>query len=441
MSGTPATDRGESTTSPLWAKPGAAIEHDAMAFMSRDDVLLDRELFVFDIRATRAHVRGLSAIDLLSDDDTGRIDAALVELDGLYRSGEFELDERFEDGHTAIESFLVDRLGEAGKRVHLGRSRNDQVAVALRLYMKDVLSRAEELCRVAGRAALAVARAHEFSPMPGYTHLQRAVPSTVGLWMASFAEGFGDGAALCAQTRTWIDSCPLGSAAGYGVNLPLARDAVAEDLGFARVQINPMAVQAARGRYEHQVVATLWQVMQEVRRLAWDYSIFSGEEFGFVTLGPGFVTGSSIMPNKKNPDMAELLRASAAVLGGAMAEIQQAMSLPSGYHRDLQVTKPALVRAVRVSLEALSHIPRLISTATLHTERMRAAMDPAMFATDHAVKLASEGMPFRDAYVRAAAAIEGMDSASSDADASVRARVSPGACGDLRLGEIAARLG
>ncbi len=430
--------------SPLWAKPGAAAASaetaDAMAFMSRDDVILDRELFPFDIRATRAHVNGLASIGLIERGDADRIGGALSELDERFASGAFVLDERFEDGHTAIESFLVEKLGETGKRVHLGRSRNDQVAVALRLYMMDVLDRARSSCLAIGRAALGVARAHEFDPMPGYTHLQRAVPSTVGLWMGSFAEGFADCAALCALTRSWIDASPLGTAAGYGVNLPLARESVADELGFARLQVNPMAAQSSRGRLEHQVVATLWQAMQEVRRLAWDYSLFSAEEFGFVTLGAGFVTGSSIMPNKKNPDMAELLRASCAVVGGAMGEIQQAMSLPSGYHRDLQITKPAFVRAAKVSLEAMAHIPRLIGTATLHTERMASAMDPAMFATDHAVKLAGEGVPFRDAYVRAAEAIAGMRPADCDAETSVRARVSPGGCGALMLDAIEARL-
>ncbi|HCT46039.1 MAG TPA: argininosuccinate lyase [Phycisphaerales bacterium] len=430
----------ESKASPLWAKPGAGIEQGAMAFMSRDDVLLDRELFHFDIQATRAHVHGLNAIDLIGDDEARSIDGALDALADRFRSGAFVLDERYEDGHTAIESFLVEHLGETGKRVHLGRSRNDQVAVALRLYMLDVLDQAKGLCLQIANAALTVARTHEMDPMPGYTHLQRAVPSSVGLWMGSFAESFADAAHLCALTRSWLDASPLGTAAGYGVNLPLARDQVSDEQGFARVQINPMATQAARGRLEHQVIATLWQAMQEVRRLAWDYSLFSSQEFGFVTLASGFVTGSSIMPNKKNPDMAELLRASTAVVGGALAEIQQTMSLPSGYQRDLQITKPALIRAVKVSIEALSHIPRLIETATLHTERMRDAIDPTMFATDHAVKLASEGMAFRDAYVQAAQSIGDTDASGVDIDASVRERVSPGGCGNLMLDAIEARL-
>ncbi len=428
------------SVSPLWAKPGAVVEQDAMAFMSRDDVLMDRELFLYDIRATRAHVNGLQIIGLLSAPDRLAIDASLVQLASLFRSGEFVLDERFEDGHTAIESFLTEQLGVVGKRVHLGRSRNDQVAVALRLYMVDVLEQARAYCVSSGQAALAVARAHLMTPMPGYTHLQRAVPSTVGLWMGSFAEGFADCADLCAITRSWINTSPLGSAAGYGVNLELPRAQVAEELGFDRVQINPMAVQSSRGRIEHQTVATLWQAMQEVRRLAWDYSLFSTAEFGFVTLGEGFVTGSSIMPNKRNPDMAELLRASTSILGGAMSEIQQVMSLPSGYQRDLQITKPALIRAARVSLDALKLIPRLIETATLHTNRMLEAIEPSMLATDIAVRLTSDGIPFRDAYAQAAASIDGLTLTPADIEASIRERVSPGACNDLMLDVIAARL-
>jgi argininosuccinate lyase len=430
----------EPKATPLWAKPGASVEHDAMSFMSHDDVLLDRELFLFDIRATKAHVRGLSHIGLITNEQVHTIDSALDQLASAYRSGEFILDERYEDGHTAIESYLFEQLGETGKRVHLGRSRNDQVAVAIRLYMLDALDQVVDQCRAIARAALRVAREHEFTPMPGYTHLQRAMPSSVGLWMGSFAESFIDCAQLCDLTRNWLDASPLGAAAGYGVNIPLPRERVAEELGFARVQINPMATQAARGRLEHHVVATLWQVMQEVRRLAWDFSIFSSQEFGFLTLGPGFVTGSSIMPNKKNPDMAELLRASTSVLGGALAEIQQVMSLPSGYQRDLQLTKGCLVRSIKTTLGALSHIPKMIETMTLHEDRMRNAIEPAMFATDHAVQLAQGGMPFRDAYVQAAQSIGEMQADEQSIEESLRARCSPGACGNLMLDQIEARL-
>lgn len=432
----------QSTTSatPLWAKPGAPIDHGAMSFMSRDDVILDRELFRFDIRATKAHVNGLNAITLLSDQETRDITDSLDELDALFSDGSFVLDDRYEDGHSAIESFLVDQLGETGKRVHLGRSRNDQVAVALRLYMIDALDTVSAQCLDIARAALGVARRYEFVPMPGYTHLQRAVPSSIGLWMGSFVEGFLDGADLCALTRRWINASPLGTAAGFGVNIELPRQQISDELGFARIQLNPMAAQASRGRIEHQVVATLWQTMQEVRRLAWDCSLYSTQEFGFITLAPEFVTGSSIMPNKSNPDMAELLRASTAILGGALCEIQQTMSLPSGYQRDMQITKPALIRAVNVTREALAHIPSLITTATYHTDRMRAAIEPSMLATDRAVQLAKEGLPFRDAYQQAASEIDTLDLTDDTIDASIRDRRSPGACGNLMLDVLESRL-
>lgn len=426
--------------SPLWAKPGAEVHANAMSFMSRDDVLLDRELFLFDIQATQAHVLGLQRAGLMNEPDSNAIQAQLEKIKVEYRNGSFVLDERYEDGHSAIESYLCETLGEAGKRVHLGRSRNDQVAVALRLYMRGALTQAAESCVTSGRAALQIAQQHEFAPMPGYTHLQRAMPSSVGLWMGSFAESFADCASLCAMTKQWINQSPLGAAAGYGVNVALEREWVASELGFDSIQINPMATQGARGRIEHHVVATLWQVMQEVRRLAWDLSLFSNQEFGFLTLGPGYVTGSSIMPNKKNPDMAELLRASTAVLGGALSEIQQVMSLPSGYQRDMQLTKGALIRSVKVTLEALSHLPRILEKMVLHTDRMRNAIEPAMLATDRAVELACSGLPFRDAYVQAASEI---DSSELDEDAiarSIMQRSSPGSCGDLMLDRIANKL-
>ncbi len=172
-----------------------------------------------------------------------------------------------------------------------------------------------------------LAKTHAGTPMPGYTHLQRAMPSSVDLWMGSFAEGFRDVAHLAKLTGEWIDSSPLGTAAGYGVPLPLDREGVAQELGFDRVQENPMQVQAARGRYEFQVLSVGWQALQEVRRLAWDLVLFSTQEFAFVTLGPGHRTGSSIMPNKHNPDMAELLRGQHAIVGGAMAPVSVAGTL------------------------------------------------------------------------------------------------------------------
>jgi len=425
-------------TAPLWTKDDTAPDEWAMRFAAGADVLLDREIFQDDIFATRAHVAGLADIELLTRDDAAALDRELARLSADFAADRFVLDGRYEDGHTAIEARLVERLGDLGKRVHLGRSRNDQVLAATRLYARRTLGELRRASVEAGRAALDLARRHERVVMPGYTHMQRAVPSTVGLWMASFAEAFADDARLLATTADWLNASPLGTAAGYGVNLALAREAAAKRLGFDRLQINPMGAQASRGKFEAQALAAAWQAAQTTRRLGWDLTFFSSAEFGFVTLRPEATTGSSIMPNKRNPDVAELLRTPAATVAGAMVEVQQTVSLPSGYHRDLQATKAPTIRGLRAALEAVSLVPWLLEGIDLHEDRMRAAIDDEMLATDRATALAAAGTPFRDAY-RAVAASVG-ETGGWTAERSVSERVSPGACADLRLDEIEARL-
>jgi len=422
----------------LWNKSGVKTDSSVMRYLAGEDVVLDRELFSYDIKATAAHAHGLGMRKLLADDDVSAIVGSLKELNELWNRGEFVLDERHEDGHSAIESHLVECLGEVGARVHLGRSRNDQVLVATRLYMIESLDSLKDLLVDCACASLERAREHEMDLMPGYTHLQRAVPSSVGLWMGSFAESFVDSAELVAMTRKWIDASPLGTAAGYGVNLPLARDEVAQELGFARIVINPMAAQASRGKHEHQAIAAMWQAMQDVRRLAWDLSLFSTAEFGFVQMPDETMTGSSIMPNKKNPDLAELLRASCSTVGACMSELQQLTSLPSGYHRDLQLTKPALIRATRVTLDTLALVPDVIRRTTFSTAAMSEAVESEMLATDKAVELASGGLAFRDAYRMVGESLDSL--VGADLSKSLGERVSPGACADLRLDEIKARI-
>lgn len=425
-------------TAPMWMKGDTQLDPAMMRFMAAGDVALDHELFPFDIRATGAHVEGLARIGLMAPADAQRVRGCLESLLAEFNDGRFALDDRFEDGHSAIEWRLCEQLGDLGKRVHLGRSRNDQVLVATRLYMLDALGRIKSLALDAARSSLSMARRFERTPMPGYTHLQRAVPSTVGLWMASFAESFTDDAALIGSTAAWMDTCPLGGAAGFGVNLPLPRSVVARSLGFERLQINPMYAQASRGKFEVQALAAVWQLMQDLRRLGWDLTLFASAEFGFVSLAAGATTGSSIMPNKRNPDVAELLRGSACAVAGAMAELQQIISLPSGYHRDLQLTKAPLIRGLRAAIRAGVVVPQLLEGLTIHKERMAGAIEPAMFATDRAVELAAAGVPFRDAYRTVGQELGELT--STDATASIEARVSPGACADLCLEAIEARI-
>lgn len=427
-------------TIPVWAsaESDSQATEQAMRYLASGDVILDRQLFLCDIRATGAHVNGLATIGALTNEDAKRVNASLKGLATEFTDGRFVLDEQYEDGHSAIEAYLTTHLGDLGKRIHLGRSRNDQALVATRLFMRESLERTRASILSCARAALELAQTHEMVPMPGYTHLQRAVPSSVGLWMASYAEAFADDAELIDATLAWIDRCPLGTAAGYGVNLPLDREGVAHDLGFARLQLNPMAAQASRGKHEVLALGTLWQAMQTLRRLGWDLTMFASSEFGFIEMPDAMTTGSSIMPNKRNPDVAELFRASAGVVAGAMTEIQQIVSLPSGYHRDLQLTKAPLLRAIRTAQESLALAPSLIQGLRINADRCRAAIDQSMHATDMTVEMALAGVPFRDAYRKLKD--DGVERNDFTPEDSLQARTSLGASGNLGLDTLRARI-
>jgi len=233
-------------TEPLWNKSDTRIDAKIMRFLAGDDVMLDREFFLHDIVASKAHVEGLANIGVVSADDAAALKRELDTLAQDFKSGAFVLDERFEDGHSAIESRLTERLGDAGRRVHTGRSRNDQVLVVTRLWLKEKLTLLQTQCRDIAQVSLDRA-AGESLPLPGYTHLQRAVVSSTAMWFAGFAEGFIDNAFRARDTLAWIDANPLGSAAGYGVNLKLDREHTTRALGFARMQVSPVCAQLSRG--------------------------------------------------------------------------------------------------------------------------------------------------------------------------------------------------
>jgi len=288
------------------------------------------------------------------------------------------------------------------------------------------------------QACLLRAEQHADVPMPGYTHLQRAVPSSIGLWMGGFAEAFTDNLVFASNVLELIDCSPLGTAAGYGVNLPLDRDGVAGELGFGRLQVSPMYAQNSRGKFEIMALQAASHAMQDVRRLAWDLSLFTTSEFDFVSLPGQYTTGSSIMPNKSNPDVVELLRARAATIDSAVVEIQSVLSLPSGYQRDLQLTKAPLIRGLKAALQALALVSPLVEGVEFKEEKMKQAISLDMFATDIALANTARGVPFRTAYLEAKKSLDEMDSA--DAAASLAQRVSPGGCGNLQLDRIRRRL-
>jgi argininosuccinate lyase len=425
----------------IWKKQGKGESTDPaiMDFLAGEDIELDKELLFFDIQASAAHARGLQQIGILNDEEATRLLDGLQSIQEDVISGTRCLDSRFEDGHSAIESWLTEMHGDAGGKIHTGRSRNDQVAVALRLYMKDRLARLQDVCIQIATVLLDRVRTEGDLPMAGYTHLQSAMPSSAGLWLAGHAEAFIDNAELAGLIRRWLDASPLGTASGFGVNLDLPRQAVAEDLGFARMLVNPQYAQNSRGKIELQALSVLSACTLDLRRLAWDLSLFTTHEFGFVKLSPQYCTGSSIMPNKNNPDTVELLRAVHGVVQGAQTELASVLSLPSGYQRDLQATKPPLMRAFRKGLQALGLLPDLLTTFEWQKQRMRESITPEMLATDRALDMAREGIPFRDAYKSAATEVAGIS--DEGIAQSLINRVSPGGCGQLETGLLEARLG
>ncbi|MBI2375278.1 MAG: argininosuccinate lyase [Deltaproteobacteria bacterium] len=420
----------------LWQKGGVEVDARIQRFLAADDVVLDRKLFRHDVRATIAHVRGLHRIGVLEASEESALVGELQSLDRDFIAGTFVLDERFEDGHSAIEARLIERLSEVGKKVHTGRSRNDQVLVAIRLWLREALT---ELIRASLEIArVSLERAKEPShPLPGHTHLQKAMISSTSMWWAAWAEAFTDDAARAIDTRRWVDANPLGTAAGFGVNLPLDRQGTSLELGFSRTQLSPIYAQVSRGKLELAALEALGSATLDLRRLAWDLSLFTTSELGYVRLPARFVTGSSLMPNKRNPDLVELLRATHATVAAAKVEIEGLTSLPSGYHRDLQLTKSALLRAFERGAAALLLVPDLLSSVEVVPERAREGIEPSMHATDVAIELALAGEPFREAYRKAA---DPARWGERTPEASLALRVSPGGAQNLCLEELEARL-
>jgi argininosuccinate lyase len=421
----------------LWQKDGVAVDARIMRFLAGDDVALDREFFLHDIAASKVHVEGLARIGVIAATESAALNHELDVLADDFSNGRFVLDDRYEDGHSAIEARLIERLGDIGRKVHTGRSRNDQILVATRLWLKSKLAALGAHCRAIALVCLHRAQ-REALPMPGYTHLQRAVVSSTALWFAGYAEAFIDDAVRARDALAWLDANPLGTAAGYGVNLPLDRDHATEALDFARLQVNPVYAQLSRGKFEIGALDALGAALLDLRRLAWDLSLFTTAEFGFVALPSEYTTGSSIMPNKRNPDVVELMRATYASIAAARSEIEHLLSLPSGYQRDLQFSKGAIFHGFGRGLAALELAPDLLSRLAWNADRMRDAIDPAMYATDLAIEAAARGVPFREAYRMAAAA--GQAGEGRTPEASLAARVSPGAPGDLRLDVLRERL-
>ena len=382
-----------------------AIDPDVLAFTVGQDPVLDLRLAEWDCYGTAAHVTMLSRMKvkprLFTKEECAAVLRELAKIRDAARAGKFWITEEDQDCHLAIERTLTERLGDLGKRVHTGRSRNDQSATAIRLFVRDQLQgTVEELLDLA-QALVAFGRRDRAIPMVGRTHLQPAMPSSVGVWAGAYAEELmlDDWQYLDAALGS-VNQSPLGSAASYGVPLPIDRELTAELLGFHGAVVNVLAAGNSRGKAEAGALAALAQVMVTLSRLAQDLILFSMPEFGYFSLPKEFCTGSSIMPQKYNPDVCELVRSKAAQVCGLSATANAILvGMPGGYNRDLQDTKKIAMEAFDTTRASLRILARLVGGLKPHPDRLRAAFaDPGVFATDRALELVAGGMPFRDAY-------------------------------------------
>ncbi len=384
----------------LWDK-GAPLDERVLRYTAGEDHTLDNRLVAYDVRASVAHAEMLHECGLLSADELEAIRGGLREIGEAHARGEWSVTLELEDGQTALETLLTRKIGEAGARLHAGRSRNDQVLTALRLYLRDAVEALADGARAIVDALEALAVEQGETALPGYTHMQQAMPSSVALWARGFASEVDDDVCALRHAHRRILKNPLGSAAGYGTpNLPVSREATRQRLDFPENHEPVTAVQLSRGKAEAEVLFQVAVLMQDLGRLASDLLLFYTREFGFVALPDAFTTGSSIMPQKRNPDVFELVRGRTSTAQACLFEVLGITAkLPSGYQRDLQLIKAPLFRSIDICGETLGIMAAAIPELRFKPEAIH--LDADIHAAAEANELvAREGIPFREAYRR-----------------------------------------
>ena len=416
----------------LWDK-GYAVDRDLEAFTTGDDYLLDRELVEADCAASVAHARMLAKIGVLTPDEADKLAAELAAIAADSRSGAFTVQPADEDCHTAIENRLVERLGDLGKKIHTCRSRNDQVIAATRVYAKGALLELTDAALGLAATLRAFAETHQGVPMVGRTHTQIAMPSSVGLWAGAWLESLLDDLRLVETAYDLTDQCPLGSAASYGVPLPIDREFTSELLGFSKLQNNVLYANNSRGKMESIILGACAQIAIDLSRLAQDLINFSLPEFGYFVIPKELCTGSSLMPQKRNPCGLELIRAKTSTILAYYNQILNTLKgLPSGYNRDFQETKRPFLLGLGLTAACVRVMDATFQKLEVCEERLLGAFTPEVFATDEALRLVvEEKMPFRDAYRKVGTSLETLQ--AMDPRASIAKRTHAGGPANLRL--------
>lgn len=364
-----------------------------------NDYLLDQKLLKYDCEASIAHAKMLHKLKILTKQEYDKIVRTLNEIIKMDSNGSFIVKQHDEDCHTAIENYLVKKLGTIGKKIHYARSRNDQVLTALRLHYKDktknIINSVDHLIDSLNLFKEKYGRIE----IPGYTHMKKAMPSSIGLWSEAFIESMDDNKKILQEIFTIIDQSPLGTGAGYGLPIKLDRKLTSQLLGFNKIQKNPIYVQNSRGKFESTILHALNQIMFDLNKISTDILLFSMSEIGYMKLSSEICTGSSIMPHKKNPDVLEIIRANYYKMLSFEFQIKTVIgNLPSGYNRDLQLTKQPILEGFEITKNSLQVMKILINNIQVNQKKCKKAMTRELYSTKEICDLVKKGVAFRDAY-------------------------------------------
>jgi argininosuccinate lyase len=382
----------------LWGK-GYKLNKLIEDFTVGGDYILDQKLVEYDCIASIAHAKMLGRVDVLKKEEAKKLVRELNNIVKLNEKGRFKISKEQEDCHTAIENYLIKKLGGLGKKIHTGRSRNDQVLTALRLYYKKELTDCRKLVNELIKTIAKFLKQYGKVKLPGYTHTRKAMPSSIKMWGSSFIDSMKDNLELIALALELVDQSPLGTGAGYGVPLKIDRKYTARILKFGKIQRNTIYTQNSRGKFESTILHALGQIMFDLNKIATDLIIFSIPELGYFELPKELCTGSSIMPHKKNPDVLELLRAKYHIILAYEFQVKNIISnLPSGYNRDFQLTKEPTMKGLEIAKESLSITNLIFRNLKVNKENCDKALTKDVYATEKAYKLVKKGVPFREAY-------------------------------------------
>ena len=382
----------------LWEK-GFTTDKKIDIFTVGSDRELDLVIAKYDVIASKAHAKMLEKIGLLTISETESLVNELENIGKIIEEGNFVIEDDFEDVHSKIEVLLTEKLGDTGKKIHMARSRNDQVLVAIHLYLKDELSEIKGLSKELFDVLMELAETHKKVLLPGYTHLQIAMPSSFGLWFSAFAESLIDDLHFVNAAFKVVDQNPLGSAAGYGSSFPIDRDFTTAEMGFASLKYNVVAAQMSRGKAEKSTAFALSSVASTLAKMAMDICLYMSQNFGFISFPVELTTGSSIMPHKKNPDVFELIRGKCNKIQAVPNQLSLlTTNLPSGYHRELQLTKEIIVPAIQELKSCLEMMMFSIKSIQVKPNILDDKKYDYLFSVDTLNDLVLSGVPFRDAY-------------------------------------------